>query len=48
MSFFKKQPLPYGRGGYFIGGFCIIFSIFFYLVMFHDPQTWDPMFIEKT
>jgi hypothetical protein len=26
---------------------CIIFSIFFYLVMFHESQTWSPMVVEK-
>jgi hypothetical protein len=31
----------------FIGGICIIFSVFFYLVMFHESQTWGPMAVEK-
>jgi hypothetical protein len=34
-----KKPLPYQRGGDFINGHCIIFSIFFSLVMFNEPQT---------
>jgi hypothetical protein len=34
-----KKPLPYQRGGGFKDGHCIIFSIFFCLVMFHEPQT---------
>jgi hypothetical protein len=25
----KEKPLPYGRGGYFIGGLGIIFLVFF-------------------
>jgi len=38
--FFKrKKPLPYQKGGNFINGHCVIFSIFFCLVMFHEPQT---------
>jgi hypothetical protein len=39
ISFFRKKPLPYQRGGDFINGHCIIFSIFFCLVMFHESQT---------
>jgi hypothetical protein len=36
---YRENPLPYQRGGDFINGHCIIFSIFFSLVMFHKPQT---------
>jgi hypothetical protein len=36
ISFLKKKPLPYQRGGDFINGHCIIFSIFFFLVTFHS------------
>jgi hypothetical protein len=32
--YFKEKPLPYHRGGDFINGHCIIFSIFFCLVIF--------------
>jgi len=42
-----KKPLPYQRGGDFIDGHYIIFSIFFCLVLFHEPQTWGPMAVEK-
>jgi hypothetical protein len=28
-------------------GHCIIFFILFYLVMFHEPQTWGHMVVEK-
>jgi hypothetical protein len=34
-----NKSLPYQRGGDFIDGNCIIFSIFFCLVMFHESQT---------
>jgi hypothetical protein len=34
-----KKSLPHQRGGDCIGGHCIIFSIFFSLVMFNEPQT---------
>jgi hypothetical protein len=47
ITFLGKNPLPYQRGGDFIDGYCIIFSIFFCLVMFYEPQTWGPMAIEK-
>jgi len=43
----EKNPLPYQRGGDLIDGHCIIFSIFFWLVMFYEPQTWGPMVVEK-
>jgi hypothetical protein len=47
-NFFKgKKTLPYERGGDIIDGHCIIFSIFFCLVMFHEQQTCGPMAIEK-
>jgi hypothetical protein len=36
ISLLGKKPLPYQRGGDFIDGHCIIFSIFFCLVMFHE------------
>ncbi len=39
---FGKKTLWHERGGDFTSGLCINFSIFFYLVMFHEPQTWDP------
>jgi hypothetical protein len=39
IDFWKKKQLPYQRGGDFIDGNCIIFSIFFFLVMFYEPQT---------
>jgi hypothetical protein len=40
INFFKrKKSLPYQRGGDFINGHCIIFSIFFCLEMFHEAQT---------
>jgi hypothetical protein len=34
-----KKPLPYKKGGDFVDDYCIIFSIFFSLVMFNEPQT---------
>jgi hypothetical protein len=34
--FLGKKPLPYQRGGDFIDGHYITFSIFFHLVMFHE------------
>jgi hypothetical protein len=43
----RKKPLPYQRGGDFIDGHCIFFSIFFCLVMFCEPQIWSPMDVEK-
>jgi hypothetical protein len=33
-----KQTLPYQRGGDFIDGHCISFSILFCLIMFHEQQ----------
>jgi hypothetical protein len=45
--FLERNPLPYQRGGDFIDGCCIIFSIFFFLLMFYEPQTWGPMAVEK-
>jgi hypothetical protein len=42
-----KKPLPYQRRKYFIDGNCIIFSVFFCLVMFHEPQTWGLMVVKK-
>jgi hypothetical protein len=36
---YREKPLPYQRGEDFIDGHRIIFSIFFCLVMFHEPQT---------
>jgi hypothetical protein len=44
---FKENPLLQQRGGDFMDGHYIIFSIFIYLVMFHEPQTWGPMVVEK-
>jgi hypothetical protein len=35
----KKKPSPYKRRGDFIVEHCIIFLIFFCLVMFHELQT---------
>jgi hypothetical protein len=35
----RKKPLPYKKGGDFVDDYCIIFSIFFSLVMFNEPQT---------
>jgi hypothetical protein len=48
--FSRKKQLPYARGGDFIGGLCIIFLIFFYLVMFHELHgtNMKPMVIEKS
>jgi len=31
-----KKPLPYQKGGDFIDEYCVIFSILFCLVMFHE------------
>jgi hypothetical protein len=45
--FYEKKPLTYQRGGAFIDMHCIIFWIFFHLVMFHEPQTWDFVVVEK-
>jgi hypothetical protein len=45
LPFRKKKPYKKGRD--FINGHYIIFSIFFCMVMFHEPQTWSPMVIEK-
>jgi hypothetical protein len=46
--FFKrKKSLPYQKVGDLIDVHCIIFSIFFCLVMFHEPQTWGLMAIEN-
>jgi len=42
-----KKTIIYQRGGDFIDVHCIIFSIFFNLVMFHESQTWNPMVVEK-
>jgi len=36
---FKENPLLQQRGGDFMDVHCIIFSIFFCLIMFHEPQT---------
>ncbi len=46
-SFFKQKTTTISRGGDFINGHYIIFSIFFCLVIFHESQTWNPMVIEK-
>jgi hypothetical protein len=35
--FLEKQSLMYYKLGDFIDVHCIIFSIFFYLVMFYEP-----------
>jgi hypothetical protein len=45
---FRGKPLPHEKGRDFISGLCIIFSILFYLVIFHEPQTRRPMIVEKT
>jgi hypothetical protein len=45
--FLGKKPLPYEKGGDFINGFHIIFSIFKNLVMFHDTQIGGLMVVEK-
>jgi hypothetical protein len=40
ISYFQeKKTMIYQRGGDFTDVHCIIFSIFFYLVMFHESQT---------
>jgi hypothetical protein len=36
MLFLGKKPTPYQRKGDFIDGHYIIFSIFFFMVMFHE------------
>jgi hypothetical protein len=36
---FRKRPLPYQIRRDFINGHCIIFSLFFCLVMFYEPKT---------
>ncbi len=45
--FLGEKPLPYQGIKDFIDGHCIIFSNFFCLVMFYEPQTWGLMAIEK-
>jgi hypothetical protein len=45
--FLQKKPPPYERGGIFINENCVIFKVFFCLVMFHESQTWDFMTINK-
>jgi hypothetical protein len=45
--FYEKKPLPYWKWGDFIDGYHIIFSIFFCLIMFYEPQTWNLMAVEK-
>jgi hypothetical protein len=45
--FLGKKPPPYQRGEDFIDGHCIIFSIFFFFVMFHELLTWGLMAVEK-
>jgi hypothetical protein len=47
MSFSKEKTTTYEKIGDFVDGHCIIFSIFFYLVMFHGPQTWSFTSVEK-
>jgi hypothetical protein len=42
-----KKPLPYQKGGNFIHGHCIIFSVFICLIMFYKTQTWGLMAIKK-
>jgi hypothetical protein len=37
--FLQKKPPPYERGGIFINENCVIFKVFFCLVMFHESQT---------
>jgi hypothetical protein len=39
MSFILKKPLPCERGGDFIDVLCIMLSVFFDLVIFHESQT---------
>jgi hypothetical protein len=41
--YLKKKPIPNDRKRNFIIGDCIIFSDFFCLVMFYEPQTWSLM-----
>ncbi len=36
--FFKNKLLPYGKGADFMGGLCIIFSVFFNVVVFYELQ----------
>jgi hypothetical protein len=36
--FLEKKSPPYQRGREFRDGHCIIFVVFFYLVMFHESQ----------
>jgi len=45
--FLGKKNHPYQRRKDFIAGHCIIFSVFFCSVMFHEPQTWGPMVVKK-
>jgi hypothetical protein len=45
--FLGKKPLPYQKGGNFIYGHYIIFSIFFCFILFYEPQTLSLMAIEK-
>jgi hypothetical protein len=37
--YLKKKPIPNERERDFIVGLCIIFSDFFCLIMFYEPQT---------
>jgi hypothetical protein len=39
MYFSRKKPLLHEKGGDFIGGIHILLLVFFYLAMFHEPQT---------
>jgi len=45
--FLRRKSLPHQRGEDFINGHCIIFSILFCLLMFHESQTWGLMAIEN-
>jgi hypothetical protein len=45
--YLKKEPIPNERKRDFIVGHYIIISDFFCLIMFYEPQTWNPMANKK-
>jgi hypothetical protein len=42
-----KKPLPYKRGRDFLDGHCIILSISFFFIMFHESQKHEALWFFK-
>ncbi len=46
-KFFKEKSTTILKNKKFYNGHYIIFSVFFSVVMFHEPQTWGLMAMEN-